>query len=209
MRKTKIFMVAIFGLIIATNCTSNYEIETVGIQRIDTTGIHFSYEYLGEKHTATFPLDLINENFHSTDSLKIKIDKNNPVEFEFVSLVRRKWPKQESYIPIDTLREKLSQYHAIDKKPLFEGVTNYVNNDSVVQGFLKKELLRIQQTMPNRIGLYLIIDHGGKASLGEVYDSDAATKDNLRNIVDDMPLFEPGEHREKKVKVSYLVEIKK
>jgi hypothetical protein len=208
MRKMKCFMVAIFVLIIATYCTNNHVIETVGIERIDTSGIYFSYEYLGKKHKGAFPLDLIKENFYSTDSLKIKIDKNNTDEFEFVSVVRRKWPKEESYIPIDTSKEKLSQYHGIDKKPLFKGVSDYEKNDSVVQEFLKKELIRVQQKIPGRIGLYLIIGKDGKASLGKVFGSDKTTENYLREIVDNMPLFESGEHKGEKVKVSYLVEIK-
>lgn len=73
---------------------------------------------------------------------------------------------------------------------------------------MKQGLLSVQQTVPNRIGVYLIIDKNGKASMGKVYDSDIATEKNLRNVVDKMPLFEPGEHRGEKVKVSYLVEIK-
>lgn len=208
MRKIKCLIVAIFGLMIATYCTNNHVIETVGIERIDTSGVYFSYEYLGQKHSAAFPLEHINENFYSTDSLKIKIDKDNPDEFEFVSVVRRNWPKEETYIPIDSSEEKLSQYHAIDKQPLFEGVSDYADNDSIVQEFLKQGLLSVQQTVPNRIGLYLIIDKNGKASLGKVYDSDIATEKNLRDVVDRMPLFEPGEHKGEKVKVSYLIEIK-
>lgn len=127
------------------------------------------------------------------------------------SIVRRviyRYDGSESYIPIDTPREKLSQYHGIDRKPLFEGVTDYAKNDSVVEQFLKKELLKVQQGVSGRIGLYLIIDKEGKASLGKVFDSDRATESNLRQIVANMPLFEPGEHKGEKVNVSYLVEIK-
>lgn len=208
MRNVKCLLVAVLGLMIATCCTNNHVIETVGIDTIDTNGIYFSYEYLDTKHMGSFPLDLIDENFYSTDSLKIKIDKNNPDEFEFVSVVRRKWKKEEVYIPIDPSREKISQYHSIDKKPLFEGVTDDASNDGVVQEFLKKELLQIQREISGRNAIYLIIDEQGKAFVEEIVMADDTTENNLRKIVENMPLFEPGEHKGKKVKVSYLVEIK-
>lgn len=140
------------------------------------------------------------------DLVLFSLDLKNPKESKLKQVVYR-YDGSEAYIPLDTSKEKLSQYHAIDKQPLFEGVTNYVDNDSVVQGFLKEELRSIQKTIPNRIGLYLIIDKDGKATLGKVYDSDVATEKNLRKVIDRMPLFEPGEHKGKKVKVSYLVEI--
>jgi len=141
------------------------------------------------------------------DSVLFSLDLKNPKKSKLKQIVYR-YDGSEAYIPLDTSKEKLSQYRAIDKQPLFKGVTNFVDNDSVVQSFLKEELRRIQKTIPNRIGLYLIIDEDGKASLGKVYDSDVATENNLRKIIDRMPLFEPGEHNGKKVKVSYLVEIK-
>ncbi len=209
MRKKESLISAIFGLMITTYCTNNNVIVTVGIEKIDTNGVYFSYQHIGEMHSAILPLDLFDENFYSTDSLKIKINKNKPEEFVFVSIVRRNWPKEESYITIDSLREKQSQYHSIDKKPLFKGANDYESSDSLVQVFLKKELLRAQSTIPDRIGLYLIIDQGGKASLGKVYDSDPETENILRDVVETMPLFKPGEHQGKKVKVSYLVEITK
>lgn len=141
------------------------------------------------------------------DSVLFSLNLKTPRNSKLIRVIYR-YDESEAYIPIDAPREKLSQYHSIDKQPLFEGVTDYTDNDSVVQVFLKQGLLRVQQTIPNRIGLYLIIDKNGKASLGKVYDSDVITENNLRNIVDRMPLFEPGEHKGEKVKVSYLVEIK-
>lgn len=114
----------------------------------------------------------------------------------------------EAYIPINTSGEKLYQYHAIDKKPLFEGVVDYENNDSVIQQFLKKKLVQVQDSVSRRIGIYLIINKQGKASVEDVLMSDDLTEVNIKNIVNRMPLFKPGEHKGKKVKVSYLVEIK-
>jgi hypothetical protein len=169
----------------------------------DVAKIRFEGEGKGDtitiKHTGT--------RLASGDSVLFRLDLKNPRNSKLVQVIYR-YDESEAYIPINIPREKISQYHAIDKKPLFEGVMNYVDNDSIIQGFLEKELLRVQQTIPGRIGLYLIIDKDGKASLGKVYDSDRTTENNLREIVDNMPLFEPGEHKGEKVKISYLVEIK-
>ncbi|QYH39511.1 hypothetical protein GYM62_12210 [Algoriphagus sp. NBT04N3] len=169
----------------------------------DVAKIRFEREGKGDtitiKHTGT--------RLASGDSVLFRLDLKNPRNSKLIQVIYR-YDESEAYIPIDMPREKITQYHAIDKKPLFKGVMNYVDNDSVVQVFLKQELLKTQRTIPDRIGLYLIIDQEGKASLGKVYDSDVDTEKNLRKVIERMPLFEPGEHRGKKVKVSYLVEIK-
>jgi hypothetical protein len=162
------------------------------------------YEIEGKSDTITLIHTGI--NLDNGDSVIFSLDLKNLKKPKFKQVIYR-YDSSVAYVPLDTSKERLSQYHAIDKQPLFEGVTKYVDNDSVVQGFLKKELVRIQKTIPNRIGLYLIIDKDGKTSLGKVYDTDVATEKNLRRIIDRMPLFEPGEHKGEKVKVSYLVEI--
>ncbi|SHN01405.1 hypothetical protein SAMN04488057_105211 [Cyclobacterium lianum] len=141
------------------------------------------------------------------DSVLFSLNVNKPRSSKLKQIAFRH-NGSEAYISIDPKTEKLYQYYVIDKKPLFQGAMSYMENDSLVPEFLKKELLQIQPEISGRNAIYLIIDEQGKAFVEEIIMADDTTEKNLRKIIENMPLFEPGEHNGVKVKVSYLVEIK-
>ena len=116
--------------------------------------------------------------------------------------------ESEVVIPITRSTKKLYQYHTLDTKPLFKGAANFHENDSIIQHYLRKELLQVQDSVSGRIVIYLLIETDGKVSVEDILLADQLTKDNLKSIVNRMPLFEPGKQKGENVKVSYLVELK-
>lgn len=73
------------------------------------------------------------------DSVLFSLDLKNPRNSKLIQVIYRD-DGSEAYISIDTPRDKISQYHAIDKQPLFEGVADYADNDSVVQEFFETRI---------------------------------------------------------------------
>ncbi|NHE55655.1 hypothetical protein [Cyclobacterium plantarum] len=164
-----------------------------------------SFENEGNLDTITIRHTGIRLN--AGDSVLISLNVKKPRSSKLKQIAFRQ-NGSEAYIPIEPTKEKLYQYYVIDQKPLFKGATYYMENDSLVPVFLKKELLKIQREISGRMAIYLIIDEQGKAFVEEILMADDTTESNLRDIVESMPLFEPGKHKGEKVKVSYLVEIK-
>ena len=62
----------------AVSFSENYVIRDAEINKIDTSGVNISFEYLEGKYYKKFPLDSIAEDFNSSDSLRIKVKKDNP-----------------------------------------------------------------------------------------------------------------------------------
>ena len=134
----KVKFIVIFGLVILYSCSDDFVVETVGIQNIDTAGIHLSFEYLEEKYSVVLPLDVIDEDFYSADSLKIRFNKNKPDNVEVMTVIRRKWEKEEVYLQTDDIGRKVYDYHSVEVKPLFLNSKNEFENDSLLNEYFKK-----------------------------------------------------------------------
>lgn len=205
MNKIINLILTIISLLIASNCKQNYNIETVSINKIDTSGIHFTYDHLGEKFKATLPLDVTTENVYSTDSLRIKIDKNNPSRFEFVSIVKRKWHKEEIFITKKNNGKPVKAFNMIDEKPLFNGAKNEFENDSILYEYFR--LNSKNNGSLKLVGVYILINGTGKASLEEAMTKDEAEIKHIKRLIDDLPSFTAPVHKGDTVTVSYLIEV--
>ncbi|NPV51862.1 MAG: hypothetical protein HPY60_11815 [Candidatus Methanofastidiosum sp.] len=191
------------------SCENKYYTDVVAIDMIDTSGIYFTYEYFGEKYSGHFDLYAIEEDFSTSDSLKIRIDKKQPEKFNFVSIIKRTWEPEESIIIInrDNLNENqpIYSYHSVERKPLFEGAVDEFDNDSLIFDFFKSNLKLSDKI--KKVGVYLLINEKGKISIQNAYYDKESELEIIRNLIDKMPDFSAPYHNGKNVSVSYLIEV--
>ncbi len=190
-----------------SSCTQKYSTKTVAIQKIDSSGIYFSYDYQDKIYNGHFVLEEIKGDFTSSDSLKLKIEKKQPDNFVFITVVERIWKAEKAIVSINNNNEKSSVYgfHSVDKKPLFPGANNEYENDSLLFDFFRKH-----STPSNdfkKIGVYILIDKSGKATYKE-----AMTKNNeeiqlAKSLIDKLPKFSSPFNNGDSVTISYLIEI--
>ena len=206
--KGKIAIILLITMtVIFSSCIQKYSTKTVTIEKIDTSGIYFSYDYQDKIYNGHFDLEEIEGDFTSSDSLKLKIEKKQPDKFVFISVVKRIWKTENAIVSINKSDENSSIYsfHSVDQKPLFPGANNEYENDSLLFDFFRKH-----STPSNdfkKIGVYILIDKSGKATYKE-----AMTKNNeeiqlAKTIVDKLPKFSTPFDNGDSVTVSYLVEI--
>lgn len=62
-----------------------YEIKDADINKIDTSGVYISFEYLEETYFK-IPLDSVAEDFNSSDRLRIKVKRIIPKKLKFFLL---------------------------------------------------------------------------------------------------------------------------
>ena len=189
------------------SCTQKYSTKTVAIQKIDTSGIYFSYDYQDKIYNGHFDLEEIEGDFTSTDSLKLKIEKKQPDNFVFIRVVKRIWKTEDAIVSINNNNENFSVYsfHSIDKKPLFPGANNEYENDSLLFDFFKKH-----STPSNdfkKIGVYILIDKSGKAKYKEAITKNSEEIQLAKTLVDKLPKFSTPFNNRDSVTVSYLIEI--
>jgi hypothetical protein len=194
-------------ILVLTSCSSEHYERTVGIDRIDTTGIHFSYIHNGLNYSGSFSLDISKKDFYSTDSLRIKINRKHPEIVFFVDVIKRKWPIQEVDISIQSNISdfEIYGYHQIDQKPLFKGALNEYNNDSLIIDFSKKSLCNSENYV--LVGVSIIINGSGQVSINKIYSDDEFEIKSIKRVVGEMPDFSPPIHKGDTVTVSYLIEI--
>lgn len=207
MRIKSELIVLIIISVIFSSCTQKYSTNTVAIQKIDTSGIYFSYDYQNKVYSGHFDLEEIKGDFTSADSLKLKIEKKQPENFEYISVVERKWQIEEAIVSIsENSREKdVYGYHHIEKKPLFPGADNEYDNDSLIFDFAKKH--SIVSNAFKKVGVYIFINEAGEVSLNK-----AMTKNNeeiqiIEKLIDKLPNFSPPINNGDSVTVSLLIEI--
>jgi hypothetical protein len=177
----------------------------VPIQRIDTGGIYFNYSYLSNNYSGHFPLGVTAENFYDSDSLKIKLSKNKPLNFEFVSVVKRKWPVDDAVVSLNANNRVLYGYHDIDTKPLFEGVNDANKNDSAIGHFFKEYYSNMGDL--KKTGMYIIIDGKGNSIYKSSRITDDKTLSQIKETITSMPEFTPPMNKDDTVSVVYLIEV--
>lgn len=139
--KGKIAIILLITMtVIFSSCIQKYSTKTVAIEKIDTSGIYFSYDYQDKIYNGHFDLEEIEGDFTSSDSLKLKIEKKQPDKFVFISVVKRIWKTENAIVSINKSDENSSVYsfHSVDQKPLFPGANNEYENDSLLFDFFKK-----------------------------------------------------------------------
>jgi hypothetical protein len=74
--------------------------QEIPIDKIDTSGVHVTYFLDDKEFKKRFELDISSDNFYETDSMTILIDKDNPENVKFESIIHRKWPKEDAIIEL-------------------------------------------------------------------------------------------------------------
>lgn len=96
--KRILFFLAVISLF--ASCNYGLITKKADISRIDTTGIYFTYTHDGSQYEGHFSLYITEEDFHASDTLKITINKNNPKEYHFDSVIEKEWPTEEHIVKI-------------------------------------------------------------------------------------------------------------
>lgn len=187
------------------SCKNRYSVLIVPIQRIDTGGVYFNYSYSDSNYTGHLPLEIVSENFYETDSLKVKFIKNKPGDFAFVSVVKRKWPKDNDVVSLNVNERALYGYHDVDTKPLFEGVNDVSKNDSAIGYFFKEYYTNMSDL--KKTGVYIIIDGNGNSIYKSSRITDDETLSQVKKAITSMPEFTPPMNEGDTVSVVYLIEV--
>lgn len=143
------------------------------------------------------------------DSVLVQFNCNNPKKkAKYVKLIKQNGsdPKKETkYVRTDG-RPPRKSYHSVDKKPLFNGVQDYMENDNAVDSYLLKVLKEMNIQEHGNIGIKIVIDKEGKVIESQVlHSTNQKLNDIVQTILKDMPLWTPAEHKGEKVNVSFLI----
>lgn len=207
MSEKTILIIFISFIVLFTNCNSKYSTKVVAINRIDTSGIYFSYDYLDKTYLGHFDLFDIEEDFSTSDSLKISIEKNQPDKFEYISIVKRIWKTEEVVVSLEknTGNKAVYSYHDVDKKPLFAGANNEYENDSLIFEFFKRHSNPSNDF--KKIGVYILINESGEVTLKNAFTKDKEEVQLIKKLIEKLPIFTPPINEGDSVTVSYLIEI--
>ncbi len=187
-------------------CNSDSIVLTADVNRIDTTGIHFEYVYLDSIYIGQFSLYITDEDFSDVDDIKLRVNKSNPEQYEFVSVLRKKWDTEEYIVNIKNSNEpSYYNYHDVDTKPIFSTATSEFKNDSAIsQYFLQNSTVTEDKQI---IGVYILIDENGKARVKQIMSKDTSKIELINELINKMPCFSSAVHKKDTVTVSYLIEI--
>ncbi len=208
MKKILYIVCTFFMITILSYCDDSYKLQTVGINKIDNTGIYFTYYYLGKSYSGSFLLDAIEEDFYTSDSLIISINKNQPEKYEFISVVKTIWPVQEEIV---SLKDNISNedivygYHQVEKKPLFKGANDEYENDTAIFNYFKKKYSFSLNYHLIRVSV--LINDNGEVKLQKAYTQIDDESRFVEKLIDEMPNFSPPIHDGKRVSVSYLIDV--
>ena len=143
------------------------------------------------------------------DSVLVQFNCNNPPKkAKYVNLIKRNGsePKKETkYVRADGGVERY-YYHGVDKKPLFNGIQDYSENDKAVDSYLQKTLKEMNVQEHGNIGISIVIDKEGKVIESRIlHSNNQKLNDIVLTILKDMPLWTPAEHKGEKVNVDFLI----
>ena len=145
-----------------------------------------------------------------SDSVLVQFNCNNPKEkAKYVKLIKQNGsePKEEiKFVRIDGGGVSYKSYHGVDKKPLFNGVQDYTENDKAVDSYLQKALKAMNVQEHGHIGIRIVIDKEGKVVESKLlHSNNQKLNDIVLTIFKDMPLWTPAEHKGEKVNVDFLI----
>jgi hypothetical protein len=100
LRKFILTFTIVTTFLTTTSCQDNFVRQEIPIDKIDTSGVHVTYFLDDKEFKKRFELDISSDNFYETDSMTILIDKDNPENVKFESIIHRKWPKEDAIIEL-------------------------------------------------------------------------------------------------------------
>ena len=187
------------------SCDNKHTILTVPIQRMDYDSIYFQYNYLDSIFKGSFPIDISDKSYHSSDSIKIKVSKDEPSNIEFVSIVKRVWPQNDMLVSLNANKRVLYGYQDVDKKPLFDNVQDPYENDSAIIWFFENYFRDYQDL--RKMGIYIIIDGKGMSSYESSIVKDERILVKIKEAINKLPKFTPPMKNGDTVSVIYLIEV--
>lgn len=169
---------------------------------------YFTFIYNDQPYT-------FRDDFHAMmkinvgDSVLVQFNCNNPKKkAKYVKLIKQNGsePKKEiKYVRADG-RTPRKSYHRVNKKPLFNGVQDYTENDNAVNSYIHKVLKEMNVQEHGNIGINIVIDKEGKVIESKLlHSNNQKLNDIVLTILKDMPLWTPAEHKGEKVNVDFLI----
>ncbi len=203
----RLVIFTILTMLIFCNCENKYHEQVVAVDLIDTSGIYFSYDYSDNNYAGRFDLEDILEDFSTSDSLKIKIKKDSPEDFEFISVIKRVWKKEDATVSINNkdIDKIIFSFHSIDQKPLFSGASDEYDNDSLIFEYFSSKTNLSKDY--KKIGVYILINGSGQVSLEKVVANNDKVINYVSQMITNFPDFSPPIHNGDSVTVSYLIEV--
>jgi hypothetical protein len=196
----------ILFVVTAVSCSDNYLIKEADINKIDTSGVYISFEYLENTYFKKIPLDSITEDFHSSDRLRIKVKKGNPEKIEIISVLEAEWDREISSVPLNRRKDRrVYDYYSVDKKPVIFGASDEYENDSLVQKFLSEG--KEDQTDVKLVGVNTLINGKGDIQFENAYTDKKDEIAYLRSVINGLPKFTPPLKNGDTVTVGYLIEV--
>lgn len=193
-------------VITAVGCTGNYEIKDADINKIDTTGVYISFEYLDETYFKKIPLDSVAQNFNSSDRLRIKIKKDNPEKVEIHSVIKAKWDRETSSIQLNqSNNRKVYDYYSVEKKPVILGASDEYENDYLIEKLLREGKDSLKEV--KLLGVNTLINGKGDIEFESAYTDEEEEIEYLRSIINGLPKFTPPLKNGDTVTVGYLIEV--
>ncbi len=188
-----------------SSCYKKHIILTVPIQRMDYDSIYFQYNYLDSVFKGALPLDISNEDYYSSDSIKIKVSKDDPSNFKFLSIVKRVWHKTDILVSLNTNERVLYGYRSVDQKPLFDHVKFPQENDSAITQFFENYFEDKHQL--KKTGIYIIIDGNGNSRYESSQIEDDRILQQIKDAINSLPKFTSPMKDGDTVSVIYLIEV--
>lgn len=198
-------IILILGMCQTWSCSGQDYKLTVPIKEINTKGIYFEYTHLGNTYTGKFELGISKGDFYDTDSIEIRLSRTDPNEYEFISIVRRKWEEEKKVVSLDMNKREMLGYNDVDEKPIFSNLSNAYENESAIYDYFLSRL-----PSPNtsqKVGIYLVIDGEGNSTYKSSKIENQNQLSDLKKLIENMPKFSPPKVDGDTVSVIYLVEI--
>ena len=206
--KELLLLLLIVSVTSLNSCKTDEITKVVDIDRIDTTGVYFSYKYLDEVYNGSFSLDISVEDFTSADRLKIIFNKDTPGNYKFISVVYRKWKKEDVSVDIKNIsgsKETIYSLRSLDQKPLFKGANDEYDNDSLLFVFFVKQS-KVTENI-KLIGVYILIDKLGNPDLNMAYTDNKNELNHIRSMIGKLPKFTPPIKDGDSVSTTFLIEV--
>ena len=207
MRKLINYWAVLVCIVFLQSCNyPQFCIITVEIDNIDTSGVFFQYIIDDSIYNGCLPLNITDETFFTNDSLKIRVNKMNPTNIEFVEIVKQKKQSDTEVICLDNKEDKKAfGYYQIDKKPIISGAKNEFENDSVISELLYGDLL--EEDHFDKYGVYILIDKFGNVHYYKSYCKNETLLKDIKKQIEALPSFSPAIHNGDSVSVTYLIEV--
>lgn len=171
-----------------------------GLQKI----ICYNYTYKGLKYRNCSKIDHILVDVG--DTVKISFNSKNPQKAKIISVIRNQ-SEHESKAISRNYSERIYSYQRVEEKPLFYKAKVFTENDSLVNKFIVDEIIKTDNEVEGRIGIYITIKADGNVFIRKITSDNLKLEILVSEIIKKMPKWKPGKNRGSFVNVSFLVDL--